>query len=148
MEIGALSVYCDGASRKDGRGGWAYVIYRGDVELRREVGGAIDTTNNRMELTGAIRALKSLPHGAKVTVYSDSKYVTEGITDYLDGWLSRNWRTSGNKAVKNQDLWEELGHLDADRRVTWQWVKGHAGVPGNELADRLASIGVPPTKNF
>jgi len=138
------TVYCDGASRKDGRGGWGYVAYQGRRELRRGAGGDWDTTNNRMELMGAICALKSLPFGATVTVFSDSKYVIEGITEYLDDWLARNWRTSGNKEVKNRDLWEELGHLDADRCVTWRWVKGHAGTPGNELADKLAGSGVPP----
>lgn len=140
----AFTVYCDGASRKDGRGGWGYAVYEGSVLLRSDCGGEYDTTNNRMELMGAIKALRTFTPGTAVKVVSDSQYVVKGITEYLDDWLQRNWRTGGNKPVKNQDLWEQLGHLDADRKVTWEWVKGHTGNPGNEMADSLATKGVPP----
>ena len=137
-------VYCDGASRKDGRGGWGYVLYENDVEGRARCGGEHGTTNNRMELKGAIMALRSLPQGARVTVYSDSQYVVNGILDHMDVWLMLGWQTSSGKPVKNADLWEILGYLDVDRKVDWKWVKGHSGVPGNERADRLATEGVPP----
>ncbi len=139
-----LVAYCDGASRKDGRGGWGYVILSGDKRFAHGCGGEYNTTNNRMELMAAIQVLRYLPPPAKVTIHSDSMYVIGGIQDHLDLWLKTNWRSATNKPVKNQDLWEMLGHLDCDHDVTWEWVKGHSGVPGNEEADRLAGLGVPP----
>lgn len=135
--------YCDGASRKDGRGGWGYVVMRGPSVVRAACGGDTGTTNNRMELMGAIMALRSYQRGAEVTIVSDSKYVVDGILDHADLWLKTNWRTSSNQPVKNRDLWETLIRLDVDRVVDWQWVKGHSGDPGNERADKLASIGIP-----
>ena len=140
-------VYCDGASRKDGRGGWGFVVYENGEESYTRCGGTTETTNNRMELQAAIEALKSIPLGAKVTVYSDSQYVVNGILDHLDIWLMTGWMTSSMKPVKNADLWEELGFLDVDRKVDWLWVRGHSGVPGNELADQLATQGVPPASS-
>lgn len=143
-----LRVYVDGASRKDGRGGWGYVVYEGVIELHYACGGAYNTTNNRMELMAAIRALRSFPPGERLTVVSDSKYVVEGILTYMDMWLMTNWRTSTNKPVKNTDLWKTLGELDVDRHVQWEWVKGHTGNIGNERADELAGLGVPEKKGM
>jgi ribonuclease HI len=135
--------YCDGASRKDGRGGWGYIIYHAGEKVASGCGGTHGTTNNRMELQGAIEVLQRLKKGTKATVYSDSQYVIRGITEYVDTWLRLNWRTTSCKPVKNADLWEELVLLDLDRRIDWQWVRGHNGTPGNEEADRLATLGVP-----
>lgn len=136
-------LYCDGASRKDGRGGWGYTVLENGMELRYAMGGAQETTNNRMELTAAIRGLRSLPRGSLVTVYCDSKYVIDGITSHIDIWLANGWRAAGNKPVKNRDLWEQLGEQDVERRTQWVWVRGHTGVWGNERADELAGLGVP-----
>lgn len=144
-----LTVYCDGASRKDGRGGWGFAVYKGDVEVYASCGGAYDVTNNKMEMKAAIETLKwaSTYHPRPIlTVITDSMYVIGGITEYLDTWLRTGWRTSTNKPVKNQDLWEELGHLDCDLQPIWQHVKGHTGVIGNERADVLAGEGIPAKK--
>lgn len=138
-----LIAYCDGASRKDGRGGWGYAVYENQYEIRYDFGGETNTTNNRMELMAAIRCLRSFPTGTALTLYSDSKYVVDGILDHMDMWLMTNWRTGGNKPVKNQDLWEALALQDVNRVVDWRWVKGHTGVVGNERADQLAGMGIP-----
>lgn len=141
----ALSIYTDGASRKDGRGGWGYAVFEGPILLYRDFGGFYGTTNNRMELMAAIKGLRSRPAEMRdlLEVYSDSQYVVKGITEYLDLWLQTGWRTGGNKPVKNRDLWEQLAELDVSRRVAWKWVRGHDGDVGNELADKLAGQGVP-----
>lgn len=136
-------IYCDGASRKDGRGGWGFVVYHGSIKVRTEYGGAYDTTNNRMELQAAIESLKTISVGARVEIISDSKYVIDGILNHVDLWLRTGWRTSSNQPVKNKDLWEELVILDLDRRVRWTHVKGHSGDAGNEEADAAAARGVP-----
>lgn len=141
-----FNIYTDGASRKDGRGGWGYVVFQGAVQLYHDYGGVRDTTNNQMELLAAIKGLRSRPAGDIITLYSDSQYVVKGITEYMDLWLRTGWRTGANKPVKNQDLWETLAELDVDRKVTWQWVRGHIGDVGNELADKLAGRGVPPAR--
>lgn len=137
--------YTDGASRKDGRGGWGYVLYLNDQELETACGGHHETTNNRMELLAAIKALEGAkPFTDTLTVISDSIYVVAGITDHMDSWLRSGWRGTGNQEIKNKDLWERLGHLDCDyKKVAWQWVKGHTGIIGNERADELAGLGVP-----
>lgn len=140
-------LFCDGASRKDGRGGWGFVVYENQVELFSGHGGMHDTTNNRMELTAAIKGLRSLPLKSLVTVYCDSKYVVDGITEHLDVWLRNGWRAAGNKPVKNQDLWQVLGEQDVERDTRWVWVKGHTGVAGNERADQLAGLGIPKEKS-
>jgi ribonuclease HI len=136
-------VYCDGASRKDGRGGWGFVVYVRRQEVHAECGGEYNTTNQRMELFAAVMALLHFPAGAKLTIYSDSQYVIKGITEYMDVWARGNWRTSSNKPLKNADLWEQLGWLDVERLVTWRWVAGHSGDEGNDRADQLATQGVP-----
>lgn len=142
-------VYTDGASRKDGRGGWGFAIWY-DECWWEECGGAHDTTNNRMELLGVISALQlidSMAEGEEelaIQLWSDSKYVLDGITEYVDGWKFRGWRTGAGEPIKNRDLWETLYPLSKRHDIDWQWVKGHSGVEGNERADRLATQGVPP----
>ncbi|HEY0339476.1 MAG TPA: ribonuclease HI, partial [Steroidobacteraceae bacterium] len=97
------------------------------------------TTNNRMELTAVIRALESLKRPSEAVIYTDSEYVRKGITEWVKNWKARGWKTADRKPVKNQDLWERLDTLTAGHKIEWRWVKGHAGVPGNERVDRLAN---------
>lgn len=139
-------IYCDGASRKDRRGGWGATILFDEWWYDID-GGEYDTTNNRMELTGAIEALNWLPEKCRVEVWSDSQYVIKGITEYLAGWKFCGWRTGSNQPVKNVDLWKELEALAKKHEVTWHWVKGHSGVEGNERADQLATKGIPPARD-
>ena len=135
-------VYADGACRGNpGPGGWGAWLKSGahDKEL---FGGDKLTTNNRMELTAVIEALASLKQRCRVTVYTDSSYVKDGITQWIHGWKARGWTTADKKPVKNIELWQRLDALNAAHAVTWRWVKGHSGNPGNERADRLANRGV------
>ncbi|MFT7147684.1 MAG: ribonuclease HI [Yoonia sp.] len=146
-----LIAYTDGAcSGNPGPGGWgALLIARdGDTVLKtRELcGGAADTTNNRMELLAAISALETLERDAAVTIITDSVYVKDGITKWIQGWKARGWKTAAKKPVKNEDLWRRLEKATARHRVTWEWVKGHAGHPENEKADELARAGMEPFK--
>jgi len=137
-----VRIFTDGAcSGNPGPGGWGAILsYRG---RRKELyGGAPDTTNNRMELTAAIRALEALKRPSAVDVYTDSQYVRGGITEWLAGWLKNGWKTSAKKPVKNADLWQELHQLTQRHDVDWHWVKGHAGHAENERADELARQGV------
>jgi len=135
-------VYADGACRGNpGPGGWGAWLTSGGAE-RELFGGEPLTTNNRMELTAVIEALASLKRRCAVTIYTDSAYVKDGITTWIHGWKTRGWKTADNKPVKNVDLWQRLDVLNTGHRVTWRWVKGHAGDPGNERADRLANKGV------
>lgn len=113
-------------------------------DWREAYGGEFDTTNNRMELTGAMEGLLLVPIGRPLTIYTDSMYVVRGITESIHQWRRQNWRTSTNQPVKNADLWEALEEAANMRVVTWCWVKGHSGVLGNERADFLATQGVPP----
>ena len=133
-----VAIYTDGAcSGNPGPGGWGAVLLYG--EHRREISGAsADTTNNRMELTAAIRALEALKRPTEVALYTDSTYVKDGITRWLPGWKAKGWRTASKSPVKNRDLWEALDALAQRHDVTWHWVKGHAGDPENERADTLA----------
>ena len=110
--------------------------------LKTMHGGERQTTNNRMELMAAIQGLKALKRGCEVELYTDSQYVRKGITEWLSGWKRNGWKTSAKKPVKNDDLWRELDSETAIHKVNWHWVKGHAGVPDNELADELANKGV------
>ena len=105
-------------------------------------GGELDTTNNRMELKAAIEALNALNGEREVRLYTDSKYVMDGINKWLPGWKKRGWKTANRKPVKNQDLWLELDEAVAKHNVKWNWVRGHTGVPGNEAADALANRGI------
>lgn len=132
-------IYTDGACRGNpGPGGWGAVLTAGD-HVKEISGAEPDTTNNRMELTAAIRALKALNRHCQVRLYTDSQYVRTGVTEWLEQWKERNWRTASRKPVKNIDLWQALDAELARHTIEWHWVKGHAGVPGNEHADRLAN---------
>ncbi|HEX4896488.1 MAG TPA: ribonuclease HI [Solimonas sp.] len=135
-------VHTDGACKGNpGPGGWGALLeFNGKV--RELKGGELQTTNNRMELMAAIMALETLREPCQVTLYTDSSYVMQGLTEWLPGWKRRGWRTADNKPVKNQDLWQRLDAAAARHQVQWQWVKGHAGHAGNEAADRLANEGV------
>ena len=137
-----VEVFTDGACRGNpGPGGWG-VILRYEGREKELHGGELETTNNRMELTAAIEALKALNKSSRVDVYTDSVYVRDGITKWLARWQVRGWRTAAKKPVKNQDLWMELADLADRHDVSWHWVKGHAGHPGNERADELANYGL------
>ena len=139
-------VYADGASTRDWRGGWGATV-KYDGWWYDMFGGEYDTTNNRMELQAVIEALNWLPVACDVIVYCDSKYVIDGMSEYIETWEFCGWRTSSNKPVKNVDLWKELKLIAARHEVRWRWVKGHSGIAGNEQADRLAGQGVPPKKS-
>ena len=136
---GVVEIYTDGACRGNpGAGGWAALLRRGKDE--KEIHGAEPhTTNNRMELTAVIRALEALRRPVEVRVYTDSEYVRRGVTEWLESWKARGWRTADKKPVKNQDLWERLDALIGPHRIEWHWVRGHSGVEGNERVDRLAN---------
>ena len=135
-------IYTDGAcSGNPGPGGWGAILIAG--EHRRELcGGETLTTNNRMELTAAIRALETLKRPCRVELHTDSQYVRQGITEWLAGWKARGWRTAAKAPVKNEDLWRELDAARARHEIAWRWVKGHAGHPLNERADELARQGL------
>lgn len=117
------------------------LLVAGDTE-RELCGGAAETTNNRMELTAAIRALEAMKRRCHVSIYTDSKYVLQGVTEWLEQWKRRGWKTAAKKPVKNEDLWRELDDLLAGHDIEWHWVKGHSGHPGNERADALANQGI------
>ncbi len=137
-------IFTDGAcSGNPGPGGWGALVEgpESTVELH---GGEADTTNNRMELSAAIEALKSLPDNSTVTLTTDSTYVKDGITGWIINWKKRGWKTAAKKPVKNVDLWQALDAQCARHQIDWQWVKGHAGHAGNERADALANIGMAP----
>jgi len=137
-----VRAFTDGAcSGNPGPGGWGVVLQFGDHE-RELHGGAQDTTNNRMELTAAIEALKALSEPCQVSLTTDSTYVKDGITQWLANWKRNGWRTAAKKPVKNQDLWQALDHESARHEIDWCWVKGHSGHPENERADRLANLGM------
>jgi ribonuclease HI len=135
-----VDIYTDGACRGNpGPGGWAAFLSI-DGGNEKEISGAERlTTNNRMELTAVIRALESLKRPVQARVFTDSEYVRKGITEWVGNWKARGWKTADKKPVKNQDLWEQLDKLAVGHRIEWHWVKGHAGVPGNERVDRLAN---------
>jgi ribonuclease HI len=134
-------VYADGAcSGNPGPGGWAAILVHPASRRRREISGAeAHTTNNRMELTAVIRALALLRRPARVEVYSDSRYVVQGMTEWIHDWVRRGWRTAAKKPVLNEDLWRELSRLvDSQDEVRFHWVPGHAGHSENERCDALA----------
>ena len=135
-------MYTDGACKGNpGVGGWGVSLQYG-AHRKELFGGEAETTNNRMELTAAIEGLKQLKQACKVTIYTDSKYVMQGMEEWLAGWKARGWKTASKSPVKNVDLWQQLDELVGKHEVTWQWVKGHAGDEGNERADELANMGV------
>ena len=133
-----IEVFTDGACLGNpGPGGWGVLIIE-NGERRELNGGAEDTTNNRMEMFAAIRALEETPEGAKIALHTDSQYVKNGITSWIKGWKRNGWKNASKQPVKNKDLWERLDTLAAERNVDWRWVKGHAGHPENERVDDLA----------
>ena len=138
----AVRIYTDGSCRGNpGPGGWgALMLWRG--QERELKGGEAWTTNNRMELMAAIQGLEALKRGTTVELFTDSRYVQQGITSWIHGWKANGWRTAGKTPVKNADLWQRLDRAMAPHRVTWQWVRGHAGHPQNERADALARDGM------
>ena len=137
-----ITIYTDGACRGNpGPGGWGALLSWNGHE-KKLCGGETLTTNNRMELMAAISALESLKEPCAVTLYTDSTYVKQGLNEWLPGWKARGWRTADKKPVKNQDLWQRLDAAASRQQIDWRWVKGHAGDPGNEAADRLANEGL------
>ncbi|WP_346839687.1 ribonuclease HI [Microbulbifer sp. SAOS-129_SWC] len=137
-----ITIYTDGACRGNpGPGGWGALLVFGDKELEL-CGGEAHTTNNRMELLAAIRALAALKQRCRVDLHTDSQYLRQGITSWIHNWKKNGWKTASKKPVKNADLWRELEEGIADHEVHWHWVKGHAGHPGNERADQLANRGI------
>ena len=141
-EVVDIQIFTDGACRGNpGPGGWGVILRSGSHE-KELFGGEQSTTNNRMELRAAIEGLAALKRPSQVTVTTDSQYVRQGITQWIEGWKRNQWRTSAKKPVKNQDLWQLLDQLTSRHEVTWEWVKGHSGHPDNELADALANRGI------
>ena len=134
-----IAIFTDGACRGNpGVGAWGAIIRSGAHEKQIAAAEA-HTTNNRMEMMAAIAALEALKRPSRVALTTDSNYLRQGMTQWLEGWKRRNWRNSQNKPVKNRDLWERLDALNRLHKVSWHWVKGHSGHPENELADQLAN---------
>lgn len=137
-----VEIYTDGACKGNpGIGGWGALLkYSG--RTRELFGGEALTTNNRMELTAVIKALSALKRSCKVKLHTDSRYVQQGISEWIHDWKKRNWRTANKKPVKNDDLWKRLDELASRHQIEWVWVEGHVGDEGNEHADSLANLGV------
>ncbi len=141
-----IDIWTDGAcSGNPGPGGWGVVIRHPDGEAELS-GGESATTNNRMELMGAIAALESLPDGASATLHTDSQYVKNGLTSWIHGWKRNGWRTASREPVKNVDLWQRLDAAAGKHKIEWKWVKGHAGDVMNERADGLARAAIKSLK--
>jgi ribonuclease HI len=138
-----ITIFTDGAcSGNPGAGGWAAILSYGEHE--REIsGGAKETTNNRMELTAAIEGLKALKGPSAVILYTDSRYVMDGLTQWLPRWKTNGWKTANKKPVKNEDLWRALEEAARPHDIDWRWVAGHSGHDGNERADALARSAIP-----
>lgn len=137
-----VELYTDGACRGNpGVGGWGVLLrYRG--REKSLCGGELHTTNNRMELMGAIRGLEALKRPCRVHLVTDSQYLKKGLTQWLPNWKHRGWKTADKRPVKNLDLWQQLDQLTGRHLIEWKWVKGHTGDPGNEMADALANDGI------
>ena len=140
-------IYTDGACRGNpGPGGWGAILIAANGTEKTFCGGDLATTNNRMELMAAIQALEALNRPCRVDLHTDSKYVMQGITEWIRGWKARGWKTADRKPVKNDDLWKRLDAARLRHEVKWHWVKGHAGHELNERADRLANRGIDEMK--
>jgi len=143
--LNKVVIYTDGACKGNpGPGGWGAVLRAADGAEKELCGGELETTNNRMEMMAVIEALSALKRPCHVVLHVDSQYVLKGMTEWLQGWKAKGWRTAAKQPVKNVDLWQRLDALvhQSEHRIEWQWVKGHAGDPGNERADALANRGV------
>ena len=137
-----VTIYSDGACKGNpGPGGWGAVLVAGGHE-KELFGGESPTTNNRMELMAVIEALRALKRPCIVNIYTDSQYVQKGISEWIHGWKARGWKTADKKPVKNADLWQVLDEAQKPHQITWHWVRGHNGHPGNERAEALANRGV------
>ncbi len=133
-----VEIFTDGGCRGNpGIGGWGALLRMGKHEKKLK-GTTLDTTNNRMELTAVIKALEALKRPCQVTVTTDSRYVQNGITEWIIKWRANKWRTASGRLVKNKDLWQELDKLVQEHEITWKWVKGHSGHTENEYADKLS----------
>nr|WP_301419027.1 ribonuclease HI [Microbulbifer sp. MI-G] len=142
-----ITIYTDGACRGNpGPGGWGALLVYGERE-KELFGGEAHTTNNRMELLAAIKALEALKQPCEVDLHTDSQYLRQGITGWINNWKKNGWKTANKKPVKNADLWRQLDQNVSRHQVRWHWVKGHAGHPGNERADQLANRGADKTKS-
>lgn len=140
--LAKIEVFTDGACRGNpGPGGWGALL-RAGKHTKEIYGGEKETTNNRMELTAAIKALQQIKKPSLVVLTTDSQYVRKGITEWMDGWKAKGWKNSQKKPVKNVDLWQLLDAQNQRHKITWKWVKGHSGHPENELADQLANRGI------
>jgi ribonuclease HI len=142
--MNTIDIYTDGACKGNpGPGGWGVLLKSAGTE-KELFGGEANTTNNRMEMMAVIQALEALKRPCKVNLFLDSKYVLQGITEWIVGWKARGWKTAAKEPVKNVELWQRLDALVASggHEINWRWVKGHAGDPGNERADGLANKGV------
>jgi ribonuclease HI len=138
----SVEIYTDGACRGNpGPGGWAALLVAG-AERKEVTGSEAATTNNRMELRAAIGGLNALKRRCAVKLYTDSKYVLQGVTEWMPNWKARGWRTAAREPVKNQDLWQELDLAVAAQDIEWIWVKGHSGHEGNEYVDQLANVAI------
>ena len=138
----AVKIYTDGACRGNpGIGGWGVLMISGQYQ-KTLCGGERQTTNNRMELMAVIRALDALKRQCEVELYTDSRYVMDGITRWMNNWKKNGWKTASRKAVKNVDLWRQLDEATDGHSIHWHWVKGHSGDPHNERADQLANQGI------
>ena len=137
-----VQIFTDGACRGNpGPGGWGAILRYGNNE-KELYGGEKETTNNRMELMAAIKALESLSRSCTVDLTTDSQYVRMGISEWMHNWKKRGWKTSAKKPVKNVDLWQRLDEVTSKHKVNWHWVKGHSGHEENERADELANMGI------
>ena len=135
----SVIIYTDGGCRGNpGPGGWGALLRSGEHEKALK-GGEASTTNNRMELTAAIMALKELKRPCQVMLWTDSQYLRKGITEWIHGWIKKGWKTASRQPVKNADLWQQLLEQTERHEIEWHWIKGHSGNPGNEAADRLAN---------
>lgn len=145
--MSSVVIYTDGACKGNpGPGGWGAVLVAGSRE-KELWGGEAHTTNNRMELTAVIRALEALRRASDVDLYTDSRYVKNGIETWIHDWKRRGWKTADRKPVKNEELWRELDLLAARHAIRWHWVKGHSNHTGNDRADLLANRGVEEVRN-